>query len=133
MATPLPAVPPPPGPAPADTPESRDPLADRAHAAALDATLSRGRAALFDATLKLRELEDDHARRRKQVRNAHRTSEQFASWRESELHALWAAPLKDTRASMVRDSKQTCGRAAMHPVFAAGLALVGTALAWLLR
>ena len=51
MATPLPAVPPPPGPAPADTPESRDPLADRAHAAALDATLSRGRAALFDATL----------------------------------------------------------------------------------
>ena len=52
MATPLPAVPPPPGPAPADTPpESRDALADRAHAAALDATLSRGRAALFDATL----------------------------------------------------------------------------------
>ena len=45
--------------------------------------------------------------------------------------ALWAAPLKDTRASMVRDSKQTCGRAAMQPVFAAGLALVGTALAWL--
>ena len=45
--------------------------------------------------------------------------------------ALWAAPLKDTRASMVRDSKQTCGRAAMHPVFTAGLALVGTALAWL--
>jgi len=51
MATPLPAVPPPPGPAPADTPESRDPLADRANAAALDATLSRGRNALFDATL----------------------------------------------------------------------------------
>ena len=36
MATPLPAVPPPPGPAPDATPESRDPLADRAHAAALD-------------------------------------------------------------------------------------------------
>ena len=51
MATPLPAVPPPPGPAPADTPESRDPLADRANAAALDATLSKGRNALFDATL----------------------------------------------------------------------------------
>ena len=54
MATPLPAVPaPPPGPTPDATPplESRDPLADRAHAAALDATLSRGRAALFDATL----------------------------------------------------------------------------------
>ena len=51
MATPLPAVPPPPGPAPDATPESRDPLADRANAAALDATLSRGRAALFDATL----------------------------------------------------------------------------------
>ena len=54
MATPLPAVPPPPGPAPVDTPpppESRDPLADRANAAALDATLSKGRAALFDATL----------------------------------------------------------------------------------
>ena len=45
--------------------------------------------------------------------------------------ALWAAPLKDTRASMVRDSKQTCGRAAMHPIFTAGLALVGASLAWL--
>ena len=52
MATPLPAVPPPPGPAPVDTPpDPRDPLADRANAAALDATLSKGRAALFDATL----------------------------------------------------------------------------------
>ena len=53
MATPLPAVPPPPGPAPDATPppDPRDPLADRAHAAALDATLSRGRNALFDATL----------------------------------------------------------------------------------
>ena len=54
MATPLPAVPPPPGQAP-DTPppppDPRDPLADRANAAALDATLSKGRAALFDATL----------------------------------------------------------------------------------
>ena len=55
MATPLPAVPPPPGPAPDATPPpaepERDPLADRANAAALDATLSKGRNALFDATL----------------------------------------------------------------------------------
>ena len=52
MATPLPAVPPPPGPdAPPPPPDPRDPLADRANAAALDATLSKGRAALFDATL----------------------------------------------------------------------------------
>ena len=54
MATPLPAVPPPPGQAPdapPPPPDPRDPLADRAHAAALDATLSKGRAALFDATL----------------------------------------------------------------------------------
>ena len=54
MATPLPAVPPPPGQAPDATPpppDPRDPLADRANAAALEATLSKGRAALFDATL----------------------------------------------------------------------------------
>ena len=54
MATPLPAVPPPPGQAPdapPPPPDPRDPLADRANAAALDATLSKGRAALFDATL----------------------------------------------------------------------------------
>ena len=50
MATPLPAVPPPPGPTPPAEPD-RDPLADRANAAALDATLSKGRNALFDATL----------------------------------------------------------------------------------
>ena len=50
MATPLPAVPPPPGPMSPAEPE-RDPLADRANAAALDATLSKGRNALFDATL----------------------------------------------------------------------------------
>ena len=51
MATPLPAVPPPPSVDTPPPPESRDPLADRANAAALDATLSKGRAALFDATL----------------------------------------------------------------------------------
>ena len=51
MATPLPAVPPPPSVDTPPPPEPRDPLADRANAAALDATLSKGRAALFDATL----------------------------------------------------------------------------------
>ena len=58
--------------------------------------------ALFDATLKLRELEDDYARRRKQVRNAHRVSEQFASWRESELHALWARESRRVHANAER-------------------------------
>jgi len=47
---PLPAVPPPP---PAFTPpeQTRDPLADLANATDLDATLAKGRAALFDASL----------------------------------------------------------------------------------
>ena len=41
MATPLPAVPPPPGDAPPPPPDPRDPLADRANAAALDASCPR--------------------------------------------------------------------------------------------